>query len=67
MNIRKATGSITIGTNGGELTMSQIDDFPGYPKLAWFYPNTITNVILFANLDDNYRILYYNNSAFLLF
>ena len=68
-NIRKAPEPMHVNTNGGELIVEYIADFSGYPKPVWFHPKAITNIISYANLADNYRMLYDNRTedAFLLF
>ena len=68
-NIRKADGTMTITTNAGELVVTKIADFPGFPKPVWFDERAITNILSYADLADNFHIVYDNaqEDAFLLF
>ena len=61
-NIRKAPEPMHVNTNGGELIVEYIDDFSGYPKPVWFHPKAIANVISYANLADDYGMLYDNKT-----
>ena len=68
-NIRKAEGTMTITTNGGELCVNKIADFLGFPKPVWFDERAISNILCYADLADNFHIIYDNaqEDAFLLF
>ena len=56
-NITEQDESITIYTNGGEVTTNYKGTLEGYGDV-WYHPNAITNILSLNNVRKNHRVTY---------
>ena len=56
MNTRKASGTMTMMSNNGNLVCDAVADFPGFPEPVWHDKRAITNILSFAKMADHFFI-----------
>jgi hypothetical protein len=54
----KSTTSMRLKSNGGTMVVTQKSTIPGYNKDVWLGTRSITNIIAFSNLIQQYRVTY---------
>ena len=52
-NIRAATGTMQLKSNGGKLQINKIADCEGFNELVWFLEKAITNILLLLSRAKN--------------
>ena len=60
-NIRKATKTLEVHTNAGIFKAKKMADLPWHDIEVWYDPNSITNVLSFAIMAENFSIKYDNS------
>ena len=65
-NIRGASTTLQLNTNGGVLICNQQGDVPGYGTV-WYHPDAITNIISLSNaVDKGHKVTYDESVGFTL-
>jgi hypothetical protein len=56
--ISRANNKMRLQSNGGSMTVNHKTTMAGYKKKVWFSKDTITNIIAFSNLIQQYHVTY---------